>query len=92
MIPNSFYCFFYFQKLFKMSLLLAQLTDSPKPRNAMAGVVKIGYLKKNKSMRKKFFVLREATAGGGPARLEYYETEKKWRNNALPKKYVLHTT
>jgi len=75
-----------------MSLLLAQLTDSPKPRNAMAGVVKIGYLKKNKSMRKKFFVLREATAGGGPARLEYYETEKKWRNNALPKKYILHPT
>jgi len=71
-----------------MSVLLAQFTDSPKPRNAMAGVVKIGYLKKNKSMRKKFFVLREETAGG-PARLEYYDTEKKWRNNALPKKYNL---
>ena len=33
--------------------------------------------------------LREETAGGGPARLEYYETEKKWRNNALPKKYII---
>jgi len=55
----------------------------------MAGVVKIGYLKKNKSMRKKFFVLREETAHGGPARLEYYESEKKWRNNALPKKYYM---
>ncbi|KAF0764399.1 insulin receptor substrate 1-like isoform X1 [Aphis craccivora] len=75
-------------KLLKMSLLLAQFTDSPKPKNAMAGVVKIGYLKKNKSMRKKFFVLREETAGG-PARLEYYDTEKKWRNNALPKKVII---
>lgn len=64
-------------------------TDPPKHRNAMAGVVKIGYLKKNKSMRKKFFVLREETAHGGPARLEYYENEKKWRNNASPKKYVI---
>lgn len=64
-------------------------SDPPKPRNAMAGVVKIGYLKKNKSMRKKFFVLREETAYGGPARLEYYDNEKKWRNNALPKKYDL---
>lgn len=62
-------------------------TDPSEPRNAMAGVVKIGYLKKNKSMRKKFFVLREETANNGPARLEYYDNEKKWRNNALPKKY-----
>lgn len=61
--------------------------DSPMQRNGMAGVVKIGYLKKNKSMRKKFFVLREDTAYFGPARLEYYENEKKWRNNTSPKKY-----
>lgn len=62
-------------------------TEPSKPRNAMIGVVKIGYLKKNKSMRKKFFVLREETIYSGPARLEYYESEKKWRNNAPPKKY-----
>ncbi|XP_025409244.1 insulin receptor substrate 1-B isoform X2 [Sipha flava] len=67
-------------------------TDPPKHRNAMAGVVKIGYLKKNKSMRKKFFVLREETAHGGPARLEYYENEKKWRNNASPKKVIVLKT
>lgn len=63
-------------------------SPSPKPsRNAMAGVVKIGYLKKNKSLKKKFFVLREETASGGPACLEYYDSEKKWKNNSLPKKY-----
>lgn len=61
--------------------------DLPKPRNAMLGVVKIGYLKKNKSLKKKFFVLREETYGGGPACLEYYDSEKKWKNNSLPKKY-----
>lgn len=71
---------------------MLQNTDLLRPRNAMAGVVKIGYLKKNKSMRKKFFVLREETAHSGPARLEYYESEKKWRNNASPKKYdIIYT-
>lgn len=61
--------------------------DSSKPRNSMAGVVKFGYLKKMKSMRKKFFVLREETVQYGPARLEYYESEKKWRTNASPKRF-----
>lgn len=64
-------------------------SDSPRPRTAMAGVVKIGYLKKMRSMRKKFFVLREETAIGGPARLEYYESEKKWRTNCLPKRFIM---
>lgn len=63
--------------------------NNSRPRNAMVGVVKIGYLKKNKSTKKKFFVLRELTAFGGPARLEYYDNEKKWRNNGSPKKYTI---
>ncbi|XP_053321037.1 insulin receptor substrate 1-like [Spea bombifrons] len=44
----------------------------------MEDVKKSGYLRKQKSMRRRFFVLR----GGGsraPARLEYYENEKKFR-------------
>lgn len=64
-------------------------TDPSKPKNPMAGVVKIGYLKKMKSMRKKFFVLREEISNGEPARLEYYESEKKWRTNASPKRYKI---
>ncbi|XP_063305851.1 insulin receptor substrate 1-like [Pelobates fuscus] len=44
----------------------------------MDEVKKSGYLRKQKSMRRRYFVLR--TAGSrGPARLEYYENEKKFR-------------
>ncbi|XP_029436337.1 LOW QUALITY PROTEIN: insulin receptor substrate 1-B-like [Rhinatrema bivittatum] len=41
-------------------------------------VKKCGYLRKQKSSRRRFFVLRCAS-GLGPARLEYYESEKKFR-------------
>uniref|UniRef100_A0A8D2LI67 Insulin receptor substrate 1 n=1 Tax=Varanus komodoensis TaxID=61221 RepID=A0A8D2LI67_VARKO len=37
-----------------------------------------GYLRKQKSHHRRFFVLRRASEGG-PARLEYYENEKKFR-------------
>nr|XP_033781490.1 insulin receptor substrate 1-B-like isoform X2 [Geotrypetes seraphini] len=43
-----------------------------------ADVKKCGYLRKQKSSRRRFFVLRGASAQG-PARLEYYESEKKFR-------------
>ncbi|KAM9500754.1 insulin receptor substrate 1-B [Clarias gariepinus] len=41
-------------------------------------VRKSGYLRKQKSMHRRYFVLRAASARG-PARLEYYESEKKFR-------------
>lgn len=41
-------------------------------------IVKQGYLKKIKTMKKKFFVLYRDSRSG-PARLEYYDTEKKFR-------------
>ncbi|KAM4689958.1 insulin receptor substrate 1-like [Rhinophrynus dorsalis] len=44
----------------------------------MEDVKKCGYLRKQKSMRKRFFVLR-SPGSRGPARLEYYENEKKFR-------------
>lgn len=44
----------------------------------MEDVKKCGYLRKQKSMRRRFFVLRSPGARG-PARLEYYENEKKFR-------------
>ncbi|XP_038052032.1 insulin receptor substrate 1-B-like isoform X2 [Patiria miniata] len=50
-------------------------------------IVKCGYLKKFKTMRKKFFVLR-CESSSGPARLEYYDTEKKFRAGALCKRTI----
>uniref|UniRef100_A0A2R5L924 Insulin receptor substrate 1 n=1 Tax=Ornithodoros turicata TaxID=34597 RepID=A0A2R5L924_9ACAR len=48
---------------------------------------KVGYLKKLKTMRKKFFVMRRESAAG-PARLECYDSEKKWKCGVLPKRSV----
>ncbi|KAL4659922.1 insulin receptor substrate 1-B-like [Arapaima gigas] len=47
-----------------------------------------GYLRKPKSAHRRFFVLRTASARG-PARIEYYENEKKFRSKApVPKKVL----
>lgn len=47
-----------------------------------------GYLRKPKSTHRRYFVLRAASERG-PARLEYYENEKKFRSKApVPKKTV----
>ncbi|KAM4619791.1 insulin receptor substrate 1-B [Polymixia lowei] len=49
-------------------------------------VQKSGYLRKHKSTHRRFFVLRSAS-DRGPARLEYYENEKKFRSKSpVPKK------
>lgn len=50
-------------------------------------VKKCGYLKKQKHGHKRFFVLK-AQSEGFPARLEYYESEKKWRNKAAAKRII----
>ncbi|XP_017325894.1 insulin receptor substrate 2 [Ictalurus punctatus] len=50
-------------------------------------VKKCGYLKKQKHGHKRFFVLKAQTEGF-PARLEYYESEKKWRNKAAAKRII----
>ncbi|XP_030638962.1 insulin receptor substrate 1-B [Chanos chanos] len=51
-------------------------------------VRKSGYLRKQKSTHRRFFVLRAASERG-PARLEYYENEKKFRSKSpVPKKAV----
>ncbi|XP_060128343.1 insulin receptor substrate 2 isoform X2 [Zootoca vivipara] len=53
------------------------------------GVRKCGYLRKHKHGHRRFFVLCAASDGAAadeappqPARLEYYESEKKWRSKA----------
>ena len=48
-------------------------------------IVMKGNLKKAKTWNKRFFVLKD----GNPARLEYYESEKKWKNSTgKPKRRV----
>ncbi|XP_030633690.1 insulin receptor substrate 1-B [Chanos chanos] len=57
-------------------------------QGCFSDVRKVGYLRKPKSMHKRFFVLRVASAAG-PARLEYYENEKKWRHKSgAPKRSI----
>ncbi|XP_028323358.1 insulin receptor substrate 2-like [Gouania willdenowi] len=51
------------------------------------GVKKCGYLRKQKHGHRRFFVLREATEACA-ARLEYYESEKKWRNKSAAKRVI----
>ncbi|XP_005997068.1 insulin receptor substrate 2 isoform X2 [Latimeria chalumnae] len=50
-------------------------------------IKKSGYLKKQKHGHKRFFVLKEQS-DGYPARLEYYENEKKWKNKSAAKRVI----
>ncbi|XP_066522330.1 insulin receptor substrate 1-B [Hoplias malabaricus] len=57
-------------------------------QGGFSDVRKVGYLRKPKSMHKRFFVLRSASSTG-PSRLEYYENEKKWRHKSgTPKRSI----
>ncbi|XP_072361889.1 insulin receptor substrate 2-A-like [Scyliorhinus torazame] len=52
-------------------------------------VKKYGYLRKQKHGHKRFFVLK-GQSHLGPARLEYYDSEKKWRSRSTaPKRVIL---
>ncbi|XP_039502637.1 insulin receptor substrate 1 isoform X1 [Drosophila santomea] len=51
------------------------------------GMALSGYLKKLKTMKKKFFVLYEETSHSA-ARLEYYDSEKKFLQRADPKRVI----
>ncbi|XP_038604928.1 insulin receptor substrate 1 [Tachyglossus aculeatus] len=65
------------------------MASPPEGDGFFSDVRKVGYLRKPKSMHRRFFVLRAASEAGGPARLEYYENEKKWRHKAgAPKRSI----
>lgn len=49
--------------------------------------MRCGYLKKLKTSRKKFFVLRAETAEAS-ARLEYYDSERKFHGGQPPKRSI----
>lgn len=55
--------------------------------NNSNNIKKCGYLKKQKHGHRRFFVLREP-GDGFSARLEYYESEKKWKNKSAPKRLI----
>ncbi|XP_072897524.1 insulin receptor substrate 1-B [Hemitrygon akajei] len=69
------------------------MASPPEPNSpgtdGFSDVRKVGYLRKPKSMHKRFFVLR-APSQLGPARLDYYENEKKWRHKASAPKRSVH--
>lgn len=50
-------------------------------------IVQSGVLKKLKTMKKKFFVLR-STSSSGPARLDYHDNEKKFKTGHPPKRTI----
>ncbi|CAL8242020.1 unnamed protein product [Merluccius merluccius] len=61
-------------------------SGEPQQQQCCEDVRKSGYLRKQKSMHRRYFVLRTASERGA-ARLEYYESEKKFRGKApIPKK------
>lgn len=56
-----------------------------------APVIRTAFLKKlksNKSNKKKWFVLT-GTTPSNPARLEYYDNERKWKSKAAPKRSII---
>ncbi|XP_049801159.1 insulin receptor substrate 1 [Schistocerca nitens] len=65
--------------------------DSDRHDGRSGEIVKRGYLKKLKTMRKKYFVLRGESVESS-ARLEYYDSEKKWRSHHPPKRSILLKT
>ncbi|XP_059198986.1 insulin receptor substrate 2 [Centropristis striata] len=60
---------------------------SPSTTTVSNNIKKCGYLKKQKHGHKRFFVLKEPSEGF-PARLEYYESEKKWKNKSAAKRVI----
>lgn len=53
-----------------------------------APVIRTASLKKLKGNKKKFFVLTDTTSTC-PARLEYYDNERKWKSKAAPKRSIV---
>lgn len=88
---NSAYNFvFHANRKTKSSMSLKSTGSLAEPPN-VGPVVRCGYLRKLKRNRKKFFVLRAETEEVA-ARLEYYDSEKKFRNGTPPKRSIMLKT
>lgn len=57
------------------------------PIASTGDIIRCGVLKKAKTSRKKYFVLRAETPDA-LARLEYYDSEKKYRAGQLPRRII----
>lgn len=66
---------------------MSSTTNKTTPGVQKDSVVLHGYLKKLKTMKKKYFVLYEE-CGKSPARLEYFDSEKKFKSKATPKRSI----
>lgn len=75
-----------------MSTLAEQSALSSATNSDKQGVVLQGYLKKLKTMKKKYFVLLNDNSDK-PARLEYYDSEKKFKTRfGHPKRVIVLKT
>jgi len=72
-----------------VSIVIPTMSSGRGPASPSGGpVIRCGHLKKLKTMKKKYFVLR----GEGPgclACLEYYDSKKKFENRQPPKRSIL---
>ncbi|KAI9558787.1 putative insulin receptor substrate [Daphnia sinensis] len=65
----------------------AKRPDSTEPYRP-GGILLFGYLRKLKRMKKKYFILT-ADSESSPARLEYFDSEKKWKNGQTAKRSIV---
>ncbi|XP_055941228.1 insulin receptor substrate 1-like isoform X2 [Argiope bruennichi] len=82
--------------LFEFLLKQTRRSNKKEDQNSMSGlsgsilprdVRKAGILRKLKTMKKKYFVLRTESESG-PARLEYYDNEKKFKAGSTAKRSI----
>lgn len=72
-----------------VTLVIAMSSGGKGPMSPSSGpVVRCGHLKKLKTLKKKYFVLR-GEAPGCLACLEYYDSKKKFENRQPPKRSIL---
>lgn len=71
--------------------IITTTTTTSSSNTTAVTYLKCGYLRKQKTNKKKFFVLKPETIDS-LARLEYYDDEKKWRNNKQPKRSIILKT
>lgn len=71
-----------------MNAILVTMSVKNLGHNGARGeVVRAGLLRKLKTTRKKWFVLRAETSESS-ARIEYYDSEKKFKNGVSPKRSI----
>ncbi|XP_078470238.1 LOW QUALITY PROTEIN: insulin receptor substrate 1-B-like [Lampetra planeri] len=65
------------------------MANPPPPElQSATDVLKCGYLRKQKTTHKRYFVLRAPDDSCAAGRLEYYESERKFRHKSAPKRAV----